>query len=1035
MLNSYRRRAFISLAIIALPSAAARASADDPVTLWDALTTSNASNTGSNSNGSGGQSGPLRRPLGAIPGFTLPSSDHVSSDDLPPGKRRKQYRGMFGSISRMWDQFEAATGTSIKASGSSTLSMRRESISGGDKAAQSYHNEQYYGQGSNGIYTDTNVQVDATLFKYFHYQTSYSNSPFKNPNENRAKLDYNTPKLRLEWGDINAGFQGNSLIDFNRYLSGVKLTNQWTPKLKTSMLYTKTKAETRTLTLTGQDSSGPYYVYAGQVVDGSVHIRIDNRDLAPTEYTLDTYTGQLNFKPGYIVLHSSTIAVSFETLGFNQNSGTIYGIRSEFAPRGSTKVGFTYVIQKTRTGAGLQLRTQEFYGKGDPTQPYVLDQAVDTTKLASMIVLLNGVPLVQGLDYVIDPHSSNQILIPRQPVPATSLITVRYFPLNDSVNAGDRSVLGFDGRIGLGKIGGLTLETAFSGLNVTGKSIAGQAVQVRADLTPFRNMHSILTVRDVNPTFSSIQSPGFNRNEKSIDLAGEYTPSRKVHFTYDVQKAQRPSYSAGATGQFSINSKCDDKYDQYSLGMAYNLAKHAVVNLSRTSLSTRYIVGGQSSNQSDTLSLAYTLRSLSLETAISRSNSSTDGAFNLYGSQTTALAGATTQNYNTKTETFSKRVGLNWTATKWMTLNGTLSDNDISNNGTSLKGKTNARDTQFGARFTPAKQLRINYSFDLTDTGNANNTTATTTTVPGTTTTATGISSGVVASRSSLFTPWSTPFVSTRDLVAGTVTSPPTTGNTLSANSFNTIGGGGSNSYLGSGGNYSGYLGGSNIYTTGSVTGRSTTHRFDVQYSPRSNMNIGFQFDTGASVGDYQYNSSRRNASINFGWQPSTKLQFNLLYSLQRVLYNNNFGGTNSNTLQFSMQGRPFGGKLNTQFSYQLLRNKSALQTTAAATTTTLAGGTAVPTNTSSDLHSFALRLDYPISSRQTVFIDLLNSNTLGYLGSSENDIRFGLDFGLTQALKFSLGWQIIDRRNQDPSLSSLNYHTSSLLAEFGLHF
>ena len=45
--------------------------------------------------------------------------------------------------------------------------------------------------------------IDATLFKAFRYQTRLSNSLFHNANENRVKLDYNTPKLRFELGDRN----------------------------------------------------------------------------------------------------------------------------------------------------------------------------------------------------------------------------------------------------------------------------------------------------------------------------------------------------------------------------------------------------------------------------------------------------------------------------------------------------------------------------------------------------------------------------------------------------------------------------------------------------------------------------------------------------------------------------------------------------------------------------------------------------------------------------------------------------------------
>jgi hypothetical protein len=79
--------------------------------------------------------------------------------------------------------------------------------------------------------------------------------------------------------------------------------------------------------------------------------------------------------------------------------------------------------------------------------------------------------------------------------------------------------------------------------------------------------------------------------------------------------------------------------------------------------------------------------------------------------------------------------------------------------------------------------------------------------------------------------------------------------------------------------------------------------------------------------------------------------------------------------------------------------------------------------------------VDYPISSRQTLFIETLNATTSGYLGNVENDLRFGMDYALTHTLKFSLGWQILKHIYKDTQNTPQNYSASSLLAEFGFHF
>src|SRR5262249_48945476 len=147
--------------------------------LWDLLARTQSLNSANVSNSpntaKATDTGPLtRRPLGPVPGFTLPTSRRAELDALFNKKKKKS--GMFGSVGDWFGRMETATGTKIKVSGYHTMSFRLENISGSDAA---YYDQQYYGRGSNGIYSDTDLTVDATLFKHFHYQTRISNSIFQ----------------------------------------------------------------------------------------------------------------------------------------------------------------------------------------------------------------------------------------------------------------------------------------------------------------------------------------------------------------------------------------------------------------------------------------------------------------------------------------------------------------------------------------------------------------------------------------------------------------------------------------------------------------------------------------------------------------------------------------------------------------------------------------------------------------------------------------------------------------------------------------
>ena len=559
MLNSYRRRAFILITFAALEqtTAHAHAAASEPDSLWDilarakSLTVTNPQQSRNNSPFSTEQ--PARQSLGPVPGFSLPAAhaQEPSIDSVFNKKKPKRSAGFFGSVGDWFNRLQASTGSKIQATGHHTFSLRVDSISGGASATEGFQNEQYFGRGSNGLYSDTDMTIDATLFKHLHYSARISNNLFSNPNDNRVKLDYNTKKLRVEWGDINAGFQGNSLIDFNRYLSGMKVTNEWSRQFRTSLIYSQTKAETRSLQFPGNGSSGPYLAFLGQVVEGSDHVRVDNRDMVKgQDYTLDSYTGELRFLNGNIVLPSSTIAITFETLGYNISRGNIYGVRTEFSPKGSSRVGMTFVTQNSKGSQGLQTHTQDFYGLG--TSPYALDQVPDPTKPITLTV--DGIPQIQGIDFVVDPQRQNLIHLTQIVIGTSHLIKITYFPYNNTPTPGNRSVLGFDGNVPLGKLGSISLESAFSGLNLQGNDIGGNAWQIRADLNPARNLRSTINLRNISPTFSSIQSPGFSRNEKAIEFSSDYNPTKNLHLNLNWQKAKRPAYTSSVgTGLYTIS--------------------------------------------------------------------------------------------------------------------------------------------------------------------------------------------------------------------------------------------------------------------------------------------------------------------------------------------------------------------------------------------------------------------------------------------------------------------------------------------------
>ncbi|MDE2126901.1 MAG: hypothetical protein KGJ62_09955 [Armatimonadetes bacterium] len=1007
-LQQARWRVPAILLAFAVLSAAGRASAVPPPTLWDALASGVAAEAPAPIIQPGAPPVVVRHGLGPVPGFTLADTSGGAANDLFFTHKPRR-SGIFGAMGDWVDHLERVTGTHVHATGHETLSLQFSSVSGGQGASQTYQSYNYLGQGSNGIYNDTDLTIDATVLKYFHYQTQISNSLFNNPANNRARIDYNSKTLRFQAGDIQAGFQGNSLIDFSRYLSGVMISDAISPHLQSTVLVSQTKAQTHTLEIPGNNSSGPYYVYAGQIVDGSDHVRVDNHDMIRgQDYTLDTYSGELNFLHGQVILQTSTIAITFETYGSTGAEGSIMGMRTVYSPHSGSQVGLTSVSQLQPGGGATQSHTQQFAGYGQPGAVYILDAPLDSSK--PYTVTLDGVPLVAGRDFIFNPAYSNQIVMVNTILP-TQTVKITYVPLNNSATAGNRSVMGLDGHIGLGKLGSLALESAFSGIAVSGKSIAGHAFQLSGDFNPAHNLHTNVVLRDINPTYTSIESTGFGLNEKSITLDSDYQPTSRLRLTGNWETAQRPNYGSLLTGANpTVSVAGNDQYNQYSLGVNYSLARNSAINYSRTSLATTYAQGGNTDNVQDTLGINATLHQVTLDAELGRNVNDASGGVNLYGGVATTGAASSTgstvaTNSPSLSTAFTKHLGAHWQARHGITLSLGYSDDSISSAASGTATNTDARDAQLNATYSPSSHLHLDYGFDLSDTGNLGTVTPT------------------VAFRNLLH-----PVAAVAPIDAP---HPDQSGGAGGSVYYPGLGGGSGLGYGGTG-SYSGYYG--SAYAAGagigSYGGRSLTNHLNVAYQIAKAMQTSISLDHASSLGSYQYNSTRNSIGFVFSWQPAKQFQLNASYSLMDVLYTGNQGGTNSNTLQFWLQGHPFGRRLGVQLSYQAVLGSSTANLAPSTT------GTAAPlTNTSSNLNSIYLHLDYPIATREALFVDVDNNLQTGYEGNLQRDLRVGMDYALSQALKFSLGWQFNTRVNSDPTLKQYNYNANSLLAQFGLHF
>ncbi len=996
-----------SIATRGVPESTVKVEAVPPTsqTIWDVMAKVNAENERQAALAAQKAAEPKRLPLGPFQSFTLPENPNGAS--LSEEKKHLGPGGFLGDIDKFFQRLGKETGSSVKIRGHSTFTFQDSNTSSSSPAGQAYQSQFYNGAGSNGIYNDTDIDLDATLFHSLTYKTHFSNYLYGTPGQNRFDLDYHTPTLRIQAGDINANLQGNSLIAFSRYLTGVEATDVFNKRFSATVLASETNATPHTLVIPGNNTSGPYYLFAGQIVNGSAQVRVDNQNLEQgKDYTLDPLTGELNFLNNRVVLATSSIAVTFETLGYNQNPGTIYGVSTNYLVHPGTQIGFTYLTQITQ-GSGIpSQQTQQFYGNSTPLSPYILDYPVNSAFPVS--VKVNGAPLIQGVAFTVDSSFPDEIRLV-QGVPGTETVTIEYTPLNTNPTPGNRSVVGLNSTIGLGNLGNVTLESAFSGLSIAGQGVNGQALQMRSDLHPAKHLNTTLTIRDIGPSFTAIESPGFNQNEKSIAFTSDYTPSSRLHLDMNYEYAKRPSYqSVSSTTSTTLPSTTvgNDTYHQYGLDLNYNLSKNGTISLSRNSIDTQYIVGGNSGNLTDSLSLHYTFGTLGLQAGVSHNVSNSTTFYNTGITTSSPTGGTGPLIYDANT--LSTQFGLNWTPKSWVQLNANFTNNSITSSGNSTQaGKSDAKSAQVGANFRLGRGLRINYTYSLSNSGSGYSSTSTGTT---------GSNVGSI-------------------------------GSSLGGNGLL---GGGTNGGLGVG-NYGGLLGGTGVTGLTSLNGESQTQQIAVSYTASKTLQLSTGLLLSSSVGSYQYNSTSRDINLTANWQPKGGMLFSATFDLQHSAYSGQVGGADVSTMDFNASGHPFHSKLRLDFGYLVVHNVSAFSNSAVSTgasgssgtsggvtstgTTGSTGTSGSTTNTSNDTTSLSLRLEYPIAPRYSVFMNYSDTLTAGYLGSSQSDISTGLNYLIGANIKFSLGWQIATSVNSSTSQASYNYHVSTLLAQLGFDF
>lgn len=596
------------------------------------------------------------------------------------------------TVSPVWsDSLLKQVGDRVVVSGTKTYGLQMLSVSG---SRDTFYNDNY---SLSGRYrNETNLTFTGNVLPRLSLTASLSNNRW-NPNDRTMSMNYDGRKTKAALGDINASLTGNELVSFSKRLKGAAITQNF-GICSVTAIASQTKASTKTVTLAGNNTPGPYYLGASFIVDGSEHVKIDEKEILRTDssgianYTFDSFSGIITFRDSLIVPSTSTITVSFESQSYNSTPGTIWGMRTDVPINKDSGVGFTYLTQKSSKANDIdRLITEPFRGNNSLSLPYEL---LYIPAEGSVIVKVDGLPMAPDVDYTIN-YQLKYILFKRT-ITSNSTILVSYAIKPETAVQGDRTVMGFDAKYRVSEKLTLSSQLAKSSRDNTGNNDGGYGASIRA-LGQLGKLKYTANLKSISPTYASLESAGFFRNQRGGDVDFRYMFSDQMNCFTHVEHFRQPSYkndSSDVTGTQSVT------YTRS--GVEWSPKKKPQIRLTRSTQDSSENAGVKDSLTTNALSANWDLGKISTSGELSRS--SRIGAYT--GSDGALISSNTTSN--------TSRLSMRYTPGERFSISGDLAGSKIKNTNSST---TNAKNYQLTASYLPIKTINVGLSYRVADSG------------------------------------------------------------------------------------------------------------------------------------------------------------------------------------------------------------------------------------------------------------------------------------------------------------------------------
>jgi hypothetical protein len=402
----------------------------------------------------------------------------------------------------------------IDVTGTRSLGFHDHRVEGDREAFNSLN---YSGQGGRRFTDIGHLRISGRrVLRVLDFDATILDDRFTDPQGQKWTVDVAQGPWTLRFGDIQGRLLNtNRFLPFDRSLHGLEAGYQ-SGRLAIRAIQSQARGSARTVTITGTNSPGPYYLQNSQLIPGSERVQVDGQDMRlGQDYVVNYELGSITFVDRAIPL-TSTIVVTYEAFGVNARRGVVEGAGMSYDMGSWGRIGVTALQQRARAGGGASTRLERFQGFGSPSTPYFLQ--FEPLRTAPVTVRADGVIQVPGVDYFFDPDNPAIFFFTRF-MPASVTIDVVYTPVPRTTVEGDRRTVGIDYRLPLGpkgRSGEVSVSLARGMLFNTPTPLSGTA---RGARLAYRSgiLDVTANVRDVPEGFVSVESRTFSRNERAYD--------------------------------------------------------------------------------------------------------------------------------------------------------------------------------------------------------------------------------------------------------------------------------------------------------------------------------------------------------------------------------------------------------------------------------------------------------------------------------------------------------------------------------------